>query len=650
MHILFLQLPVPTLVPHKNTGNHLLASSSLFIHLKRIGVAEKHHISTLPQEICSRGGDSHIVNCIEMIAPDIVACTCTVWNIERTLYLTEIIKSTLPNVKIWLGGPEVASDSYFINQQDWHFDCAVEGEGEEVFRLLVEGNDPAIIDRVYTPASIKKDIQIFPSNLENLRSIHEPFINGFAEMEQDRVILSELYRGCSYGCLFCRYHSGETKKNFALRPYEQVQSLFEWARTNNTNEIFLLDPSFEQRPDCNAFLDFLSTINKDPVIPIFAELRAEAVNAEFADKLYNAGIFHVETGLQTVTRKALQNSCRSFDKDAFVSGIRNLQKKNIKIRPDIMIGLPGDTPDGLRETAKFVMDLDLAPFAQVFKTQVLPGTGLRKHASKFGIEFEQRPPYQVIATPQWSKTDMNSSLFEAEELLGIQCTPEECPVIVCKSKIEVPFSISKFNETDIVYAYYFDCTNERGRDLFSKETFLNAAFTVSLTCAFDNYDHTSLIRNCLTTFYRTNPFSSSVVALQIPHAFPLDIFDLVNEIKSQYSMSNYLQSLYPTTYSATPHRRTLACIDLSFQQAYSQSWLDSLRDVAELVWVVKDTSDIIKRLETFPFLENVDYISIDSKLVLQDIFDTLAYSPFAGQFIFSDLYTQWEFLEFTVSS
>lgn len=644
MKILFVQLPVPTLVPQKSIGNHLLAASSLFLHVKYHNAAAQHNIIALPQELCTRAGDTLIVEAIMGESPDVVAFTCTVWNIERTLFLAEALKNRMAGVQIWLGGPEIASDAYFMNGEEQPFDFAVEGEGEEVFRLLLEGVDPSRIDRVYIPDT-KKNVSVFPSVISNLCSIHEPFINGFAEMESDGVILSELFRGCRYGCLFCRYTASGTKKNFALRPYEQITELFRWARNNKAGELFLLDPSFEQRPDLHAFLKFLSTVNSAPQIPIFAELRAESVTRELAQLLIKAGVQHVETGLQTVTSAALKNVKRSLSREKFSSGVRNLQTAGIKIRPDIMIGLPGDTSEGFRETMEFVKSLDLAMDAQVFKTQVLPGTALRKQAQKFGVEYEIRPPYQVLATPQWCKDELDESLFDAEEMLGTRCTPDESPVLLCSRNEHN--EVSQFRNTNIIYAYYFDCSLQQGRERFLNETFTNAAFTVSLICKISDLNQMDAVKKGLLSFYQANPFSISVVGFEIPPGFPLDLFDILNNLKLQYSYSSYIQSLYPTAISNSPHRRTVVCLDVTTCQKCTDDWLCVLREVAEVVWItpVSIVSNGIQ--QKYRCIEEDDFVYIDGGVspVSHNQLEWLSTTALKHQIVFSDVETQWRFVE-----
>jgi hypothetical protein len=648
MNILFVQLPVPTLGPQRNTGNHLLASSSLYLHLRNTASCTEQ-IDALSQEICSRGGDQVIIDSICLHNPEIVAFTCMVWNIERTLYISRRIKSCLPQVKIWYGGPEIASDSYFLREKDPCFDLAAEGEGEEIFRLLLDGADISQLQRIHVPSGKKWTIQISVPLVKTLSTIHDPFTNGFARMEADKVIITELFRGCKYGCFFCRYHDGTNNKTTSMRPYDQVSELFTWARQHEAREVFLLDPSFEQRPDIQDFLKFLSVVNQDPVIPIFAELRAEQVDPLFAKNLFTAGIKHVETGLQTINDYALRKVGRTLDKDLFRTGIRNLQNAGIKIRTDIMLGLPGDTPDELKKTARFLSDLNIDTSAQVFKTQVLPGTMLRKAAKQYGIEFEDRPPYQVISTPQWSKSELSESLFEVESLLQINLAPDERPHIGIGLKTD-DVKRMHYSDTDVCYAYYFDSTTVSGRNHIAGEKFTDTGFAVSIMIKFDNLEYTDLIRTMMITLLNSNPFSTMVIGMYIPPLFPLDIFDAIEAELLQSDFSDYLPRLFPTTYSKRPHRRMLACLDMKGPQCFTRSWLDALRNLCEIVWIAdKDGCSKILTSENIAFIEPEDYIYIDCSMHQMFIdhynLTKLDASRYSNQLIFSDIEFQWNFSE-----
>jgi radical SAM superfamily enzyme YgiQ (UPF0313 family) len=642
MKYLFIQLPVPVLVPQKNAGNHLLASSSLLLHLKFHNLFNDDFM-VLPQEMCTRYGDTLLTNTIARINPDVVAFTCTVWNIERTLYLSRVLKNQLPDIKIWYGGPEIAQDSYFMKEPNPPFDLAVEGEGEGVFMALIQGHPPQKINRVHLPYKSDPDMSTSIPLLDNLESIHNPFINGYAQMESDGVVMAEALRGCKYGCTFCRYHT--QIKQYAFQPYHNIQALFNWMKENRAKEFFLLDPSLEQRPDADTFLSFLSQVNSNDRIPIFTELRAEFVTPSFALRLKDAGIHLVETGLQTVNPNALSKVGRKFDKEAFQKGIYSLQKENIQIRTDVMLGLPGDSPEEFLKTLQFLEELGLQSQAQIFRTQVLPGTLLKKHAANYNIQYETKPPYQVLSTPTWPEDVLEKGISEAEQALGISCSPDDSPLLISMADREEHFLKKTFPDNNAVFFYGFNCQSERGMEHVVKETFNDAANTISVVFAINDHLQSIHVVNAISKLIEKNPFSAIVIALDITAQFPLNIFDTINAFLQTHRQTDYLSRLFPTTYSTSPDRRLMAILPLENSKTpYTTSWIDAIRECAEIIWQTRN----------LPFLDNEHLIEPEDFCLVnihpdkltnskKEYFKRFSETNFADRILIPDLVLQWEY-------
>ena len=52
--------------------------------------------------------DAHLVQRVVHCAPDLICATLYLWNIERTLHILKKIKEFLPEIRMIVGGPEVA--------------------------------------------------------------------------------------------------------------------------------------------------------------------------------------------------------------------------------------------------------------------------------------------------------------------------------------------------------------------------------------------------------------------------------------------------------------------------------------------------------------------------------------------------------------
>ena len=79
-----------------------------------------------------------VVQSIYLEQPDVLMLSCYIWNIEFIEAVIEDIKKVLPDLPVWLGGPEVSylSEQYLENHP--YVKGIMRGEGEETFREVVE--------------------------------------------------------------------------------------------------------------------------------------------------------------------------------------------------------------------------------------------------------------------------------------------------------------------------------------------------------------------------------------------------------------------------------------------------------------------------------------------------------------------------------
>lgn len=68
---------------------------------------------------------------------DVVIFSCYIWNISFVRELAAELKKVSPDVKIWVGGPEVSYAANKFLMENPAFDLIMQGEGEEVFSELI---------------------------------------------------------------------------------------------------------------------------------------------------------------------------------------------------------------------------------------------------------------------------------------------------------------------------------------------------------------------------------------------------------------------------------------------------------------------------------------------------------------------------------
>lgn len=403
MNVLLLQLPVPQLTPGRRTGNIPLGAACLAQAAATQGNA---HVSLVPERLAAYLGDAALLDHILAQRPDAVGFTVFCWNLERSLYFAEALKAERPGIRILFGGPEITPDNGLLPSSAVDFRAF--GEGEAVFRdFLAAGGGK-------TEGSASAD-HIF-------RSAPSPYLSGLLEPEIGDTVLVETQRGCPYRCGYCFY--GKSRRGVLAAERERVLEAVRFARERNVGEVYLLDPCLNARPDLADFLEALAAENPDRAIAFHSEIRAERVDRETAEAFARAGFREFEIGLQSVTPAALRQMNRPTDLERFRAGLRHLQAAEIRPRIDLIIGLPGDTPEGFRRSLEFVVALGAAEDAQVFFLSVLPGTDFRRRHSELGLQFQNRPPYTVLQTPTFSESEMAEAFEAAEDALELNLAPE----------------------------------------------------------------------------------------------------------------------------------------------------------------------------------------------------------------------------------
>ena len=69
--------------------------------------------------------------------PDVIGFSCYIWNIGMVWELVTELRKLMPQVPVWLGGPEVSYDADKLLAEHPEVTGVMVGEGEETFRELL---------------------------------------------------------------------------------------------------------------------------------------------------------------------------------------------------------------------------------------------------------------------------------------------------------------------------------------------------------------------------------------------------------------------------------------------------------------------------------------------------------------------------------
>jgi hypothetical protein len=263
--------------------------------------------------------------------------------------------------------------------------------------------------------------------MPDLNRLGSPYLAGILDAADEGMMLLETTRGCVFKCKFCYYPKSYDKQYYLSR--EQVLASLRHAAERDVREVVLLDPTLNQRRDFAAFLRLLAEGNPGRRFSYFGELRGEGVTDETARLLREANFTEVEVGLQSIEPDAMTRMDRKNNLRAFERGVRAMLRQGIRVKVDLIVGLPGDTAESVRRGLLYLRDGGLVSDLQVFNLAVLPGTAFREEAAQLGLVYQPRPPYYVLQTPTLSRTELFGLIEEAQDLFEIEFDAQPPPVL-----------------------------------------------------------------------------------------------------------------------------------------------------------------------------------------------------------------------------
>lgn len=349
--------------------------------------------------------------------PDVVAFSCYIWNIKKTLEICSLIKSSY-DCKIVLGGPEVAYRPKDMLEKYEFTDFVLSGEGEWTFPDFLDninGDLSSVSGLTYRKDG---DIVTVPEK-EYTESPPSPFSEEFFENLKGRITYIETARGCPYRCAFClsgrcsplRFFDISRVKDDIIRLSQSGTQTVKFVdRTFNANAqraneilLFIKENYGKSIPEGVCFhFEIAGDILKDSTLEILSSMPQGAVQ--------------LEIGMQSFNEETLRMINRRTDTKMLIDNIKKLISfENMHIHIDLIAGLTGENLESFRESFNTGYSLK-AHMLQMGFLKLLHGADMRENKEKYPCTFNDEPPYEVISTP-WLSADEIKMLKNCEDAL-----------------------------------------------------------------------------------------------------------------------------------------------------------------------------------------------------------------------------------------
>lgn len=332
--------------------------------------------------------------------PQVVAFSCYIWNIAKTVEICRLIKQNC-DCKIVLGGPEVAYRAKDVLLRYDFVDFVLSGEGEWTF--------PDFLDNISGDLSLVSgltyrqngEIITIPEK-EYTDTPPSPFSDEFFEKLNGRIAYIETARGCPYRCAFCLSGRCSALRFFDLQRVKE--DIIKLAKSG-TQTIKFVDRTFNANADrANQILLFIKE-NYGKAIPenvcFHFEIAGDILRDSTLEILDSMpfGAVQLEIGMQSFNEEVLKTINRKTDTKKLIENIKKLISfNNMHIHIDLIAGLTGEDLESFKNSFNIGYSLK-AHMLQMGFLKLLYGADMRENSEKYPCTFNLEPPYEVISTP-----------------------------------------------------------------------------------------------------------------------------------------------------------------------------------------------------------------------------------------------------------
>ena len=350
---------------------------------------------------------------VESFRPQMAGLTTVTMTFDNAMDVIKDIKDIDPKILTVMGGPHISFCARETLGYHPQLDVAVIGEGERtVLELCRAADNGGALENVNGIVYRREtDINSSPVRkpIENLDELPPP-ARELLPLGRYRALNMPISmttsRGCPYKCIFCVGRKMVGTRVRYRSPGKVVDEL-QYLHTLNFHQINIADDLFTANKNhCLAVCNEI--IKRDLKLSWTSFARVDTVSAAVLDAMKAAGCTAVSFGIESANPQILKTIKKGITLDQVEAAVGMCKQAGITPYASFILGLPGETPDTIKETMDFgerLKDLGLA-----FGFHLLapfPGTEVREHSDRYGIR---------ILSDDWSRYHANRAITETPEV------------------------------------------------------------------------------------------------------------------------------------------------------------------------------------------------------------------------------------------
>jgi len=353
--------------------------------------------------------------------PQLVGFSTYIWSMSTIIAAAAQLKQLRPETTIILGGPSARADVFnlppYANAAKF-VDALVVSDGEETFREIAALRDrsSATLANVAglalpSPFGWTRTSERVPNpDLDSLASAFQQKL-----MPANHVAYLETFRGCPLSCMFCQWGVMDSKRRFSVEYLKrELRAIME----TSPRFTFLVDAALNLN-----LAAFRNLVEADSEVGFFAstslvcEVYPNLLTSEHLRVLERTAHVHAGVGVQSLDPKVLSNADRPFKPQHLRPVVEQLLQFGL-VDVEIILGLPGDTPEQFRRTLEEALTLPCS--IRVFRCLILPDALMTRAPREYQIRFDPRT-LMMTSCHTWSERDLMATQEYVSSL--VESTP-----------------------------------------------------------------------------------------------------------------------------------------------------------------------------------------------------------------------------------
>ena len=363
---------------------------------------------------------------LDEFRPEILGTTSVTLNFPDAAGILCQAKRFNPALLTLMGGPHVSFSAKQTLREYPEIDLIIRGEGERtIAELMAAGMAPSawpgIRGLTYRRDGgiVENEFQPFIENIDEIPfpSRHLLPLSRYQALGYPISIITS--RGCPHACIFClgrRMVGSQVRQRNPSLVVDEIEEIISYGinRINVADDLFVSHRG-KVREVCEEIL------RRGLRFGWSAFARVNTVDRDTLRLMKEAGCDSVSFGVETGNAELLKVIRKGITCEQVREAVALCREVGIIAHTSFIVGLPGESPETLRETKEFAASLG-SLYGYHFLTP-FPGTTVREEREKFDIE---------IMTDDWTRYDANSAIVRTSHL-----SPEQMDAFVAEYEGEI---------------------------------------------------------------------------------------------------------------------------------------------------------------------------------------------------------------------